>query len=340
MNIYLIARRQFDAARFGVPFVQKERECWHGHRFMYQIVTSEEADITTSFSRCDEIERLCELPEANSDSELLNRIGQGLQRVIWSELSSARGLRRVRVLGDELMGYFSEIHAAHFLPNVWEGHQCARLHGHNFGIEVVQRDKSSLAHLEASEFIKSLLHKKLLNDIKGLVNPTSENLACYLLEIMESRWPTLLAVKVMETRQAGCIAYLGYKQLQVYRDFSFESATVDNGDLVLGHSYRMRVHLRLPLHDPLGWTMDYAEIKRMVQPLIDSLDHRDLQLVSLPDQELMDLSSVSALAAQSYLWLRERMGDGLCMVEVFASDEEGALVMASDQELGSGLWLC
>ncbi len=340
MNVNLIARRYFDAARFGIPFGETDRLCWHGHRFLFQFISSDESDIQAALSRCDEIAKLYELPNKNSDADLLDVITQGLKSPIWSELSSAMGLRRVRVLGNEFLGYHTEIHAAHYLPNVHEGHQCARLHGHNFGIEVIQRDKDCKAHLLGRDFLLEGLHRRLLNDLPGLINPTSENLALHLLETMESDWPTLVAIKVMETKQAGCVAYLGYKQLQIYRDFAFESATVDNGDLVLGHSYRMRVHLRMPLFDPLGWTIDYAEIKRQAQPLIDSLDHRDLQLVSLPDQELMDLSSVSALAAQSYLWLRERIGDGLCMVEVFASDEEGAIVTASDQEIGSGLWLC
>ena len=46
-----------------------------------------------------------------------------------------------------------------------------------------------------------------LNDITGLENPTSENLACWVWSRLESEIPNLGKVVVQETCNAGCIYY-------------------------------------------------------------------------------------------------------------------------------------
>lgn len=43
-----------------------------------------------------------------------------------------------------------------------------------------------------------------------------------------------------------------------------------------GHSFRVEVHLRGPLHPQLGWVQDFAEIEAAVQRLREKLDHRYL----------------------------------------------------------------
>ena len=59
------------------------------------------------------------------------------------------------------------------LPNVPPGHQCGRLHGHGFGVTLCAA--ASHAELEqAWARLRPLLHQRMLNDIPGLENPTSE----------------------------------------------------------------------------------------------------------------------------------------------------------------------
>lgn len=46
-----------------------------------------------------------------------------------------------------------------------------------------------------------------------------------------------------------------------------------------GHSYRVDVHVAGPVDPHAGWVMDFGDIKQIVRPLIDQLDHQDLAKV-------------------------------------------------------------
>lgn len=107
--------------------------------------------------------------------------------------------------------------AAHRLPNVPEGHKCSRLHGHSFRVEIHVRgdvDPHSgwvmdFADIKAA--FKPLLDQLdhyYLNDISGLENPTSENIARWIWERLRPALPGLARVLVHETCTSGC-AYTG-----------------------------------------------------------------------------------------------------------------------------------
>jgi 6-pyruvoyltetrahydropterin/6-carboxytetrahydropterin synthase len=106
-----------------------------------------------------------------------------------------------------------QIEAAHFLPNVPEDHKCRRLHGHSFRIEVhvsgeVGQDSGwvmDFADLKrAFRPLFDQLDHRLLNDIEGLDNPTSENLARWVWDRLAPDLPGLSKVVVQETCNAGC----------------------------------------------------------------------------------------------------------------------------------------
>jgi 6-pyruvoyltetrahydropterin/6-carboxytetrahydropterin synthase len=103
--------------------------------------------------------------------------------------------------------------AAHRLPNAGEGHKCARLHGHSFRCEVAVRgpvnpetgwfiDYAEIT--EAFEPLRERLDHYYLNEISGLENPTSENLARWIWERLEGGVPGLHRVSVRETCTARC----------------------------------------------------------------------------------------------------------------------------------------
>ncbi len=48
-----------------------------------------------------------------------------------------------------------------------------------------------------------------------------------------------------------------------------------------GHSYRVVVHCSGYLTPDNSWVIDYADIKAAVQPLVDMLDHKDINEVLL-----------------------------------------------------------
>ncbi|MDA8360523.1 MAG: 6-carboxytetrahydropterin synthase QueD [Gammaproteobacteria bacterium] len=105
------------------------------------------------------------------------------------------------------------LEAAHHLPAVPEGHKCRRLHGHSFRIELHVRgpvDEHSgwvQDFADVSAAFRPLfdrLDHSYLNEIEGLHNPTSENLARYLWQALKPRLPGLARVVVHETCTAGC----------------------------------------------------------------------------------------------------------------------------------------
>jgi len=113
----------------------------------------------------------------------------------------------------ELVREFT-IEAAHWLPNVPAGHKCRRLHGHSFVIGITVDgavDEHSgwvmdFADIKAAfEPLFEQLDHHCLNEIDGLENPTSEHLARWIWQRLQSALPGLSAVKVQETCQSGCI---------------------------------------------------------------------------------------------------------------------------------------
>lgn len=104
--------------------------------------------------------------------------------------------------------------AAHRLPNVPEGHKCARIHGHPFRLEVHVGGDIGIGTGWVTDFadIKAAiapLYEQLdhhyLNEVEGLANPTSENLARWLWQRLEPRLTGLAKIVVRETCTSGCI---------------------------------------------------------------------------------------------------------------------------------------
>lgn len=99
------------------------------------------------------------------------------------------------------------LEAAHQLPNLPDGHKCKRLHGHSYRVEVSVEGSLDqrgfvidYAELDAAvqPLIKELDHR-LLNDIDGLENPTSEILALWLKGRIAAALNMRVVVRVYET---------------------------------------------------------------------------------------------------------------------------------------------
>ena len=104
--------------------------------------------------------------------------------------------------------------AAHRLPKVPEGHKCARLHGHSFKVRVTiesdidpemgwVRDFAEIS--SAFTPVYDALDHRYLNDIEGLENPTSENLARWIWQALLDALPELCEIEVRETCTSGCV---------------------------------------------------------------------------------------------------------------------------------------
>lgn len=104
--------------------------------------------------------------------------------------------------------------AAHFLPHVPQGHKCKNMHGHTYGLRIFIEgspdneqgwiiDFGDLKHL-----LKPVLDRvdhRLLNDIPGLENPTSELLTVWLWQQIKPLLPGLIKLELNETASSGVI---------------------------------------------------------------------------------------------------------------------------------------
>jgi 6-pyruvoyltetrahydropterin/6-carboxytetrahydropterin synthase len=106
-----------------------------------------------------------------------------------------------------------QIEAAHRLPAVPAGHKCSRLHGHSFRIEVHVcgplhpqfgwvMDFADIKQAFAPLF--DALDHRYLNEIPGLENPTSENLAVWIWQQLKPGLPLLSKIVIHETCTSGC----------------------------------------------------------------------------------------------------------------------------------------
>ena len=105
------------------------------------------------------------------------------------------------------------LEAAHRLPNVPEGHKCARLHGHSFRVELHVAGEPGADSGWVMDFadikaafapLYARLDHHYLNDVEGLENPTSERLAMWIWERLKPALPLLSEVVVHETCTSGC----------------------------------------------------------------------------------------------------------------------------------------
>ena len=108
---------------------------------------------------------------------------------------------------------------AHYLPKVHKNHKCSRMHGHNFKVDVTIKgpinensgwvmDFQKLDDIFAGQ-VHYFCDHRLLNEIDGLDNPTSENIARWIWvrlwetagQLAPAEWPVeakITAVTVWE----------------------------------------------------------------------------------------------------------------------------------------------
>jgi len=104
--------------------------------------------------------------------------------------------------------------AAHRLPAVGNEHKCAEVHGHSFRIEIHIKGPVDSAKGWVIDFadidkafqpILDQLDHKYLNEIEGLMNPTSENIARWIWKRLHVKLPQLSKIVVQESPESGCI---------------------------------------------------------------------------------------------------------------------------------------
>jgi 6-pyruvoyltetrahydropterin/6-carboxytetrahydropterin synthase len=114
--------------------------------------------------------------------------------------------------------------------------------------------------------------------------------------------------------------------MRIFREFRFEAAhslpDAPPGHKcrrLHGHSYRLVVHVEGPLQPQTGWVMDFADLRRVVDPLIERLDH----------QYLNDIDGLGQSTAEVIVvWIWNKLKPelpGLCRLELFETAKAGAV---------------
>lgn len=104
--------------------------------------------------------------------------------------------------------------AAHYLPNVPDGHKCKQMHGHTYHLTIFIEGEVLKGQGWVLDFgdIKKLLRPvlgiidhALLNSIPGLENPTAELFSIWLWDRIKPLLPELKKIELKETPTSGVI---------------------------------------------------------------------------------------------------------------------------------------
>jgi 6-pyruvoyltetrahydropterin/6-carboxytetrahydropterin synthase len=98
--------------------------------------------------------------------------------------------------------------ASHQLNGLKEGHQCSRVHGHNYIVKIELRGNTLQKEAQflqdygdlksIKDWIEDNLEHRHLNDLLP-GNPTAENIAFWVYHRWKKEFPLLSAVEVSET---------------------------------------------------------------------------------------------------------------------------------------------
>lgn len=120
--------------------------------------------------------------------------------------------------------------------------------------------------------------------------------------------------------------------MEIFREFDFEAAHflpgVPEGHKcrrLHGHSYTLRVHVQGCQQPGTNWVMDFAELKRIVTPLIEELDHRTLN-------DLPGLENPTAEQISRWVWGKLRKSlPGLCQIVLHETARSGVVYRGEDE---------
>ena len=108
--------------------------------------------------------------------------------------------------------YFFE--TAHYMPNFPDDHKFSKIHGHSYELIIYLEGKYEtkngwiMNYEDIDKYVNPLLKKidhNLMNHIKGLENPTSENIAKWFWVNLKIDLVDLVRVEVNRPRIGGCI---------------------------------------------------------------------------------------------------------------------------------------
>ncbi len=222
MRVELVKTFQFEAAhaRGGRP---------HGHSYVVEIKCAGECDerlgwlvdygeITDAFDplcraldhrRLEDVEGLSDTSIAGVETWLTRQMTGVVPRFHSVRVHIAGDCAFVakRVSERDAFGEPPRVRfgfeSAHYLPNVPVDHKCRRMHGHSFRVEVAAKRLEALEPVLREVY--DALDRRCLNEILGLDNATSEQVARWIWDYARPRASGLISVTVAETCTARCV---------------------------------------------------------------------------------------------------------------------------------------
>ena len=107
--------------------------------------------------------------------------------------------------------------AAHYFPNMPEGHIYKKIHGHSFVVEVTFYGKKNKINQWVTDFdelskslneIKKKLDHKCINDIKEIGIPSLENISSWIGKQLKKKYNNVHSIKLS---RPSCGEYCLYK---------------------------------------------------------------------------------------------------------------------------------
>ena len=107
--------------------------------------------------------------------------------------------------------------AAHYFPNMPEGHIYKKIHGHSFVVEVTFSGKKNKDNQWVTDFdelskslneIKKKLDHKCINDIKEIGLPSLENISSWIGKQLQKKYSNIRSIKLS---RPSCGEYCLYK---------------------------------------------------------------------------------------------------------------------------------
>ncbi len=230
MKISLFRDLTFEAAHRNTAMdARPECQRLHGHSYRARIWVQGVVDPKLGWLRdFAEVKRACEPTIDLLDHRLLNdvdgirdasipdvarwlsdRLRQdtpGIERCVLETVGASRFEPIVMESSGQIPRIGFWFAAAHLLPMLPETHKCRRLHGHSFRVEVAAPKAGHvIPHLQR---LHARLDHQYMNEVKGLENPTSENLAFWIWNELSAVNAPPAEVTIQETCTTGC-AYRG-----------------------------------------------------------------------------------------------------------------------------------
>lgn len=114
--------------------------------------------------------------------------------------------------------------------------------------------------------------------------------------------------------------------MEIYKEFTFDAAHFlpnvppDHKCRALhGHTYHLRVYIKGMPGNETGWIMDFKELKDLITPLIEQLDHKLINKVE-------ELENPTAENISIWFWNRlKTMLPGLNKIELKETETTGVI---------------